>query len=101
MIESKEEGKDQESIQSSTTPDTGHRMEMTKHKENITYKRAKRSALTQQVTKRLQETDKTVWLRQPENTKNTMDPQTKHRLGTVSNKINGGLKHVSRYQPHP
>ena len=33
---------------------------MTKTQENITYKRAKRSTLSQQVTTRLQETDKTV-----------------------------------------
>ena len=38
---SKEEGKDQESIQSSTTPDPGHHMTQ----ENIIHKRAKRSVL--------------------------------------------------------
>ena len=60
---SKEEGKDQESIQSSTTPDPGHHMGKTQ--ENITQKRvAKMLALSQQVTTRLQGTDKTVWRRQ-------------------------------------
>ena len=59
-VKSKEEGKDQESIQSNTTPDPGHHMgkfpiwcpgsgvlfeKVTKTKENITYKRAKRSDL--------------------------------------------------------
>ena len=39
---SKEEGKDQELIQLSTTPDPGHHMRklVTKTQENITYKRA-------------------------------------------------------------
>ena len=43
---SKQEGIDQESIQSNTTPDPGHYMgkwqKHTKTHENITYKRAKR-----------------------------------------------------------
>ena len=42
---SKEEGKDQESIQSSATPDPGHHMGVTKSQENITYKRVKKSVL--------------------------------------------------------
>ena len=37
--------------------------------ENITYKKAKRSALSQHVTARLQETDITVWQRQTQITK--------------------------------
>ena len=37
---------------------------VTKSQENITLKRAKRSAPSQQMTTRLQETDKTVWQRQ-------------------------------------
>ena len=37
---------------------------VTKIEENITYKRAKRSALSHKVTSRLQETDMTVWQRQ-------------------------------------
>ena len=40
--QNKEEGKDHESIQSSTTHDPGHRMEKRyKTQENITYKKAK------------------------------------------------------------
>ena len=46
---------------SNTTPDPGHHMgKVTKTQENITNKRAKRSALSQQVTKRLLGTDKTA-----------------------------------------
>ena len=59
-IQRKEEGKDQESIQSSTTPDPEHHMGKRKNAGNITYKRAKRSALSQQVTTRLQGTDMTI-----------------------------------------
>ena len=32
---------------------------------------------------------------------NKKNPQKKYRLGTVSKKITGGLKLVSRYQPRP
>ena len=35
------------------------------------------------------------------NTNNKKDPHKKHRLGTVSEKIAGGLNHVWRYQPLP
>ena len=58
----KEEGKGKESIQLSNTHDPGHGMVWEgdkKQKENITYKGAKRSALSQQVTARLQEIDMT------------------------------------------
>ena len=80
MIGSKEEGNDQESIQSNTTPDPGHHMgKCQKHKKNITHKRAKRPALSQQVTTRLQETDKTAW--QTWDTNNKNDQQKKYRLG--------------------
>ena len=60
--QSKEEGKGQESIQSSTTHDPEQDMvrEGIKTQENITYKGAKRSALSQQVTTRLQEIDMTA-----------------------------------------
>ena len=59
--QSKEVGKGQESIQSSTTHDPGHGMvwEGDKTQENIIYKGAKGSALSQQVTTRLQEIDMT------------------------------------------
>ena len=45
----RKESKDQESIQSNTTPDPGHH-KVTKTQENITFMRAKRLALYQQVT---------------------------------------------------
>ena len=55
--QSKKEGKDQESIQLSNTPDPGYQWES----DNVTirhYKRrAKRSALSQQVTRKHQQTD--------------------------------------------
>ena len=50
---SKEEGKDIESIQPSTTPNLGHG-KVTQTQENITHKRAKRPALSQHVTTMLQ-----------------------------------------------
>ena len=54
--QSKEEGKD-----TSTTPDPRHHVwERDKSTRNITHKRAKRSALSQQVITRLQGTDKTA-----------------------------------------
>ena len=57
--QSKEVGRGQDSIQSSTTHDLGHGMvwEGDKTQENIIYKGAKRSALSLQVTARLQEID--------------------------------------------
>ena len=58
--QSKEEGKGKESIQLSNTHDPGHGMVWEgdkKQQGNITYKGAKRSALSQQVTKVLQEID--------------------------------------------
>ena len=60
--QSKEEGKGKESIQLSNTHDPGHGMVWEvdkKQQENIAYKGAKRSALSQQVTTRLQEIDMT------------------------------------------
>ena len=62
-----------ESIQSSTTPDPEHHMESDKTQENITYKRANRLALSQQVNTRLQWTDKKAW--QTRNINNKNDPQ--------------------------
>ena len=50
--------------------------------ENITHKRAKRLALFQQVTTRVQWTDMTVW--QTPNINDKKDPPKKYRLGKVS-----------------
>ena len=59
--QSKEEGNGKESIQLSNTHDPGHGMvwEGDKNKKTSHYKGAKRSALSQQVTTRLQEIDMT------------------------------------------
>ena len=54
LIESKEEGKSQESTQSSTTLTQDTTWVSDKTQENVTYKRAKKLALSQQVTTRLQ-----------------------------------------------
>ena len=59
-VQSIEEGKDQVSIQSSTTPGPGTLWESDKNKRNITYKRVEKSALSQKVITRLHETDKTA-----------------------------------------
>ena len=82
---SKNGGKDQESIQSSTTPDLGYHMGKWQ-KHNLTSQtRAKRSALSQQVTTRQQWTDTKAW--QTQNINNTIEPRKKYRLGTVSKNI--------------
>ena len=79
--QSKKDGKDQESIQSSTRPDPRYQWES----DNIT-SRDKRSALSQQVTTRHQQTDVHESItKQYRN--NIKDPQKKHRLGTVSKTI--------------
>ena len=53
-------------------------LESDKTQENIIYKRAKRLALSQQMTKRLQWTYKTAW--QTQNINKKKDPQKKHSL---------------------
>ena len=58
---------------------------MTKAQENITYKRASRSALSQQVSTRLQETDTTA--RQKLIINHIKDPQKEHHIGVVSKTI--------------
>ena len=60
FYQSKKGGKDQESIKSSTTADPGYHIESYKTQLKIT-KRAKMSALSQQVTKRQQWTDAKAW----------------------------------------
>ena len=74
----KVEGKDQESIQSSTAPDPGYHMGkwQMKTQENITLTRTKRSVLSKQVTTRLQWTDKKAW--QARNINNKKDQQKRH-----------------------
>ena len=73
---------------------------MTKTQENITHKRAKSQALSQQVTTRLQRTDNKAW--QTRKIDHKSDPQKKHRLDTISKKyFTGGLKLVLWFQPLP
>ena len=82
----KKEGKDQESIQSSTTPDPGYQWESGNVTIRQSQTRAKRSALSQQVATRHQQTDVHESItKQDRNNKN--DPQKKHRLRTVSKNI--------------
>ena len=57
-------------------------LESDKNTKNITHKRTKMLALSQQVTTRLQLTDKKAWQKRNINNKN--DPHKKHHLGTVS-----------------
>ena len=83
MILSKKEGKDQELIQSSITPDSGYQWES----DNVTIRHHKREPrgqpFTQQVTTRHQQTDMhESIIKQDRN--NINDPQKKHRNGTVS-----------------
>ena len=95
----KEEGKDLQSINQVPRLTQDTTWESDKNTRNNTYKRAKRLALSQQVTTRLQLTEKTAW--QTRNTNNKKDPQKKHRLGTVCNcSFTEELKLVSWYQPH-
>ena len=68
---------------------------MTKTQDSVTYKRAKRLALSQQLTTRLICKDKTAcqtWI-----INNKKDPQKKH---VSKNLFTGGLKLVLWYQPY-
>ena len=80
---SKKEGKDQESIQSSITPDPGYLSESDNDTIKTSQTRAKRSALSQQVTKRHQQTDVHESITKQDRI-NTNDPQKQQRLGTFS-----------------
>ena len=76
-LQSKEGGKDQESIQSSTTPDPEYHME----KCINTNKHHKQEPRGQHFPTKQQWTDAKAW--QTQNINNTNDPQKKYRLGTV------------------
>ena len=96
-IVSKKDDKDQETIQSSTTPHPGYHMG----------KYQKYNKHYQQESSPFTESDHKAAMNRREsmrNTKhkNTNNPQKKYRLGTVSNKyFTGGLKPVLRRQPQP
>ena len=64
LYQSEEECKDQESIQSSTTPEQDIERESDKKQQNITHRRGKRSSLSHQVTTKLQDTGSTICQRQ-------------------------------------
>ena len=80
-IPNKKEGKDQESIQSSTTPDPGYQWES----DNFTIRHHKRELRGQLFPIRHQLTDAHKSKKHDRN--NITDPQKKHRLGTVSENI--------------
>ena len=56
-IQSREEGKDQELIQSSTTFDLGYQSDKYTRKHHTQERSAKKSVIAQQVTTRVQDTD--------------------------------------------
>ena len=88
--ESKEECKDQESIQSSTTPEWESDKNTRKHHKES--QEASPLPIGNHKAQRL-ETDITVWQRQTQITKKIH--KKKRRPGTVSKKTTGGLKLVS------
>ena len=84
---SKTEGKYQESIQSSTTPDPGYEWEST----DVTIRHHKREprgqVFFQQVTTRHQQTDVHESITKQDRNNILIDPQKKRRLGTVCKHI--------------
>ena len=86
---SKEEGKDQASIQSSTTPNPEHRMgKCQKHKKTSRTRepRGQPFPSTHHKTARHRQDN------MAKTNTNIKYPHKKYRLGTVSKKITGGLK---------
>ena len=81
-------------MQSGTIPDQESVWESHITQENITFKRAKRSDLSQQVTNRQDSMAKTKT-----KYKYQKETQKKRHLGTVCKTFFGGLKHVSRNKP--
>ena len=96
-----EAGKDQESVQSSTTPDQGNHMgKWQKHKKTSYTRQPRGQPFPSRWPQGYKEQKDTMtW-----NTNNKKDPKKKHRLGMISKKITGGLKHVWRnhflFQPY-
>ena len=86
LNESKKDGKDQELIHSSTTPDPGYRWES----DNVTIRHHKRKPRGQpfpsMVTTRHQQTDVHESITKQDRN-NINDPQKKHHLGTVRKNI--------------
>ena len=118
-FQGKKEGKDQESIHTikyCTWPRTPRGI-VTKTQDNITNKRAKRSALSQQETTEIvseydqeipqsQTTDNSTSLQGPDKTvwhKRHIIKRIHKRITALEQSVKqstGGLKHVWRYQPH-
>ena len=96
--QSKKEGTDQESIQSSTTPDPGYQWES----DNFTIRHHKREPkghpISKQVTTRHQQTDVHESITK-EDRNNINDSQKKHLLGKVSKHIL--LEGLSRFNGAP
>ena len=90
---SKKDGKDQETIQSSTTPDTGYLRESNKNTINIANKLEVNS---------FPEGDHKAAMNRLESKKHKTQ---KHKRSTALERsvkyLTGGLKPVSRHQPHP
>ena len=105
FLQRKEEGKDQESIQSRTTPDPGTIWESDKNtrKHHIQHVQESQhgSSFPAGDHKAAMNRKGHMTKTNTQNTNNKRDQQKKLRLGTVSKKITRGLKHVSRYQPRP
>ena len=95
---SKEEGKDQESIHSSTTPDPGHHMGIWQKHKKTSYQRVKRPGLPSRWSQGCKDRQDSM-TKTTRNISNKKDSQKMYHLGTVSKKINGRLKLVWRYQP--
>ena len=87
-LQSKKKGKDQEPIQSSTTPDSGYQWESYKFTTRHQNREPRGQPYPSRRTRKHDIKDKTE--------KNINESQKKHRLGTVSKEITGGLKLVSR-----
>ena len=85
ICQSKKEGKDQESIQSSTTPDPGYQWESDNVTKDFTNESQEVSPFPA-VNKRHQKTDVHESITKQDRN-NINDPQKKHRLGTGSKNI--------------
>ena len=87
---SKEEGKDQESIQSSTTPDPGYRIgKWQKHKKTSHTREPRGQPFPSRWSQGCKKQTRQYGKDKRKTQNNKKDPQKKHRLGMVSKKITG------------
>ena len=89
---SKQEGKNQKSIQSNTTPDQDTILESDKTQENMIYKRTKRSFLSQQ--DHMDARNRKYSMTDKHETQITKKIHKNNRLGKVSKKVTGVLNHI-------